>query len=129
MWGDAVAAEAFRRAIAGATEFRREIIRLYGMPEAEIANTLRAADAAGLDLSPLEITTCLRRGEIEVSTRFLPAAENDYDALLAFIADRHGDKLFSRDGCTIDEQVAASCWRARRSGWRSPAQAACWPPV
>ncbi len=106
MWPDAVAAEAFRRAIAGATEFRREIVRLYGMPEAEIANTLRAADAAGLDLSPLEITTCLRRSEIEVSTRFLPAAESDYGALLEFIADRHGDKLFSRDGSTIDDQVA-----------------------
>ena len=32
-----------RQAIAGATVYRREIVRLFGMPEAEIANTLRAA--------------------------------------------------------------------------------------
>ncbi len=49
MWQDAVATEAFQRAIAGATVFRREIVRLFGIPEAEIANTLRAADAAGLN--------------------------------------------------------------------------------
>ncbi len=106
MWPDAVAAEMFRRAIASATVYRREIVRLYGMPEAEIATTLRAADAAGLDLSSLEITTCLRRSEIEVSTRFSPDAQSDYDALLEFIANRHGEKLFSRDGSTIDDQVA-----------------------
>jgi nicotinamide-nucleotide amidase len=106
MWADAVAAEPFQRAIAGATVFRREMLRLYGIPEAEIANTLRAADAAGLKLAPLEITTCLRRAEIEVSTRFEPGAQADYDALVEFIAQRHGRHLFSRDGATIDEQVA-----------------------
>ena len=112
MWADAVASEAFGLAITGATEYRREIVRLYGIPEAEIANTLRAADAAGLRLAPLEITTCLRRGEIEVSTRFEPAAQADYEALVDFIAERHGARLFSRDGRTIDEQVAAALLRA-----------------
>jgi nicotinamide-nucleotide amidase len=107
MWPDAIAAAEFRAAIAGATEYRREIVRLYGLPEAEIANTLRAADLAGVNLEPLEITTCLRRGEIEVATRFEPGAQDDYDALLGFMAERHGDKLFSRDGSTIDDQVAA----------------------
>ncbi len=106
MWRDAVATEAFQGAVVGATEYRREIVRLFGLPEAEIASTLRAAAAAGLDLSPLEITTCLRRGEIEVSTRFEPRSQPEYDALLQFIERRHGRRLFSRDGRTIDEQVA-----------------------
>ena len=66
MWEMARRTEAFAAAIAGAVEYRREIVRLFGIPESEIANTLRAAEAAGLDLAPLEITTCLRRGEIEV---------------------------------------------------------------
>ncbi len=70
MWEMARETEAFAAAITGAVEYRREIVRLFGIPESEIANTLRAAEAAGLDLAPLEITTCLRRGEIEVSTRF-----------------------------------------------------------
>ena len=35
---------------------------------------------------------------------------------------RHGEQLFSRDGRTIDEQVAALLRRrARRSRWLSPA--------
>jgi nicotinamide-nucleotide amidase len=106
MWEMARETEAFAAATAGAVEYRREIVRLFGIPESEIANTLRAAEAAGLDLSPLEITTCLRRGEIEVSTRFQPAGQGAYDAFLDFIRERHADTLYSEDGSTIDDQLA-----------------------
>jgi nicotinamide-nucleotide amidase len=106
MWQTAIETPAFRAATAGATEYRQEIVRLFGIPESEIANTLRAAEDAGLDLRPLEITTCLRRGEIEIATRYEPGAEANYDALLSFVRDRHGDALFSEDGSTIDDQVA-----------------------
>ncbi len=107
MWETATRSEAFIAAIAGATVYRREIVRLYGIPESEIANTLRAAEQAGLPLGELEITTCLRRSEIEVSTRFEPSAQETYDAFVDFIEQRHGKLLFSRDGSTIDEQVTA----------------------
>ena len=107
MWEMAVATEAFRRAIAGAPEYRRGVVRLYGIPESEIANTLRAASDAGLPLSELEITTCLRRGEIEVSTRYETPAESAYESFVEFMAERHRDQLFSRDGSTVDEQVAS----------------------
>jgi nicotinamide-nucleotide amidase len=106
MWEAARATEAFARAIAGAPTYRRAIVRLFGIPESEIANTLRDAEDAGLDLEPLEITTCLRRGEIEVSTVYEPDAQPQYDALLEFIRERHADTLFSEDGSTIDEQLA-----------------------
>jgi nicotinamide-nucleotide amidase len=106
MWEAARQTEAFKAAIANATTYRREIIRLFGIPESEIANTLRAAESAGLSLARLEITTCLRRGEIEIATRYEPPAQPDYDAWLAFIGERHSDTLFSRDGSTIDDQVA-----------------------
>jgi nicotinamide-nucleotide amidase len=107
MWTTAVQADAFQAAIAGATEYRREIVRLFGIPESEIANTLRAAEDEGLELEPgLEITTCLRRGELEIATRFEPDAQGAYDRLLAFIRARHADALFSLDGSTIDDQVA-----------------------
>jgi nicotinamide-nucleotide amidase len=105
MWDTARRTDAFATAIAGATEYRREIVRLYGVPESEIANTLRAAEDEGLKLSGLEITTCLRRGEIEIATRYEPADQRDYDALLEFFRRRHADTLFSLDGSTIDEQV------------------------
>jgi nicotinamide-nucleotide amidase len=106
MWKTATETEAFRSAIVGATTYHRDIVRLFGIPESEIADTLRAAEADGLALAPLEITTCLRRGEIEIATRYEPDAQGDYDLLLEFIRDRHGDTLFSLDGSTIDDQVA-----------------------
>ena len=106
MWETARQTDAFLAAIAGATTYRRQIVRLFGIPESEIANTLRAAQEAGLELDPLEITTCLRRGEIEVATQFEPHAQADYNALLDFIRERHAETLFSEDGSTIDEQVA-----------------------
>ena len=107
MWRMAVDTEAFRASIAGARSYRRSIVRLYGLPESEIANTLRAAQDAGIPLEPLEITTCLRRGEIEVATRYEPSGEAAYESLIEFIADRHGEQLFSRDGSTVDTQVAS----------------------
>lgn len=106
MWETARATDAFAAAIAGATTYLNRVVRLFGIPESEIANTLRAAEEEGLELEPLEITTCLRRGEIEVATRYEPPAQPAYDALLQFIRDRHGRVLFSDDGSTIDEQVA-----------------------
>lgn len=106
MWEMARETEAFKAAIAGAPDYRHAMLRLFGLPESEIASTLRAAAEAGLELGDLEITTCLRRGEIEVSTRYEPTASGDYEALLEFIRQRHGRSLFSEDGSTIDEQVA-----------------------
>jgi nicotinamide-nucleotide amidase len=108
MWQDAIGTDLFKQATAGATVYRTETLRLYGMPEAEIASSLRAADARGLSLDGLEITTCLRRGEIEVATRFEPEWQAAYTELVEFLASRHGTKLFSRDGSTIDEQVAGT---------------------
>jgi nicotinamide-nucleotide amidase len=106
MWESARQTDAFRAAVAGAPVYRRGMLRLFGIPESEIANTLRAAVTAGLSLEPLEITTCLRRGEIEVSTRYEPPAEQAYQSLVDFIRERHGETLFSEDGSTVDEQVA-----------------------
>ena len=106
MWREAVQTEAFQAAVAGAPQYRRGMLRLFGIPESVIASTLRAAEAEGLRLDDLEITTCLRRGEIEVSTRYEPPDAPDYRALAEFIAARHGDTLFSDDGSTVDEQVA-----------------------
>jgi nicotinamide-nucleotide amidase len=88
-------------------KYERGIARLFGIPESEIAASLRGAEDAGLDLGPLEITTCLRRGEIEVSTRYEPAYEAQYKALIDYLAARHGHVLFSPDGETVDAQVAS----------------------
>jgi nicotinamide-nucleotide amidase len=105
MWPAAVAADAFRAAVGAATEYEQRTLRLFGIPESAIAETLRVAEGA-VGLDGLEITTCLRRGEIEVVTRFEPAAAAAYAAFEDVIRERHADTLFSADGSTVDEQVA-----------------------
>jgi nicotinamide-nucleotide amidase len=105
MWPAAVATDAFRAAVAGAVELRQEMLRLYGIPESEIAETLRLAEEAH-GLEGLEITTCLRRGEVEVVTRFSPAAAASYERFVETVRERHADTLFSDDGRTVDQQVA-----------------------
>jgi nicotinamide-nucleotide amidase len=105
MWPAAVQTDAFRAAAAGAVELRQEMLRLYGIPESEIAETLRLAEEAH-GLGGLEITTCLRRGEVEVVTRFSPAAAASYERFVETVRERHADTLFSDDGRTVDQQVA-----------------------
>jgi nicotinamide-nucleotide amidase len=107
MWSAAVKTEALRAAIKDATEYRQAMLRLFGIPESEIAETLRAAEREGVELSRLEITTCLKRGEVEVVTRYEPQEQEVYDAFEAVVRSRHADTLFSDDGSTVDDQVAA----------------------
>jgi nicotinamide-nucleotide amidase len=106
MWSTAVATDAFRAAVSGATEYRQHMLRLFGIPESEIANTMLKAREAGIDLDALEITTCLRRGEVEVVTRYEPPQQDVYDAFAALVAERHPRDLFSTDGTSVDQQVA-----------------------
>jgi nicotinamide-nucleotide amidase len=106
MWETAVQTAPVRAVLDRAGVLVQRILRLYGVPESEIARSLLAIEAGGVALDRLEITTCLRRGEIEIATVFAPEAEPDYRAFAAAIRERHGDTLFSEDGATIDEQVA-----------------------
>ena len=107
MWEAAVATEAFQDAVSGRTEIRQEMLRLFGIPESEIAETLRLAKGDGIALEELEITTCMRRGEIEIVTRYEPASQAEYEAFSEFVASRHADTLFSTDGSSVDIHVAA----------------------
>ncbi len=107
MWRLAVQSDALRAVLAGATVYCRRTLRLFGMPESEIAQTLRVAAAEGVALEHLEVTTCLKRGEVEVVTRYEPPAQDAYDALVAVVRARHADTLFSEDGATVDELLAA----------------------
>jgi len=107
MWSAAVKTDALRAAIEHATEYRQAMLRLFGIPESEIAETLRTAEREGVELNRLEITTCLKRGEVEVVTRYEPGEQGVYDAFEAVVRRRHADTLFSEDGSTVDDQVAA----------------------
>jgi nicotinamide-nucleotide amidase len=107
MWPEAVSTDAFQEAIGGRTQYETQTLRLFGIPESEIAETLRDAEATVDGFSELEITTCLRRAELEVVTRWEPASQPAWEAVRSLIAERHERTLFSTDGSTVDEQVAA----------------------
>jgi nicotinamide-nucleotide amidase len=106
MWRTAVETEAVREALSGRTVYRQETVRMFGLPESGLADTLRDAEEGIEKYRELEITTCLRRGEIEMVTRFEPEAAGVYEELLALLRERHGRDIFSEDGSRIDDQVA-----------------------
>jgi nicotinamide-nucleotide amidase len=108
MWAAAMATEAFRAAVPDTVEYRWRIMRLFGIPESEIVATLGALAEEGVDLGRLEVTTCLRRGEIEIATRYEPGADEAYAAFERGVAARHAGTLFSTDGSTVDDQVATA---------------------
>ena len=102
MWEVAVATPGLREILARAGTLEQRIMRITGVPESQLASVLR-------ELSPpssLEITTCLRRGELEIATVFSPDAAESYASLEGAIVERFGARVFSRDGSTIDEIVA-----------------------
>jgi len=106
MWPTALEAPPVRELLGRATPLHGYTLRLFGIPESEIAKSLRELDAEGVALSDLEITTCLRRGEIEIDVRYRDGTEATADAVRTGFAERHPRHLFSTDGETIDSQVA-----------------------
>jgi competence/damage-inducible protein CinA-like protein len=114
MWPAALKSEFVRAVLSRATPFRGYTLRLIGIPESEIAKTLREVERQ-TDLGALEITTCLRGGELEIEVRYREGADAAADAVRAAVRQRHARYLFSEDGTTIDQQVAALL-RGRRVG-------------
>ncbi|MGY1634466.1 competence/damage-inducible protein A [Geodermatophilus sp. SYSU D01186] len=102
MWPAALADERVQRALAGRSELRQETVRLWGTLESQLAATLREHE-----FPDLEITTCLREGELEIVTRFGPDAQPAYDRLVDVVRAAHGEHLFST-GPTVDDLVAGA---------------------
>ncbi len=106
MWPQALATAEARTVLDRAEPYELASLRLFGIPESEIAQTLREVGAE-VDLSPLEITTCLRRAELHVDVRHRESGKGARDRLFEGIAARHGKFVFSTDGSSLDQQVAA----------------------
>ena len=106
MWPAAVASSDVQQALSGRTVYEQQIVRMFGLAESGLAETLRQAEGIpGFDT--LEITTCLRRGELEMVTRYEPSGTGAYAELMELIHQRHGATIFSQDGSSIDDQIAA----------------------
>jgi competence/damage-inducible protein CinA-like protein len=106
MWPAALETHPVRAILGRAPQLVTTSMRLFGLPESEIAQTLRDVEAGGLDLSPLEITTCLRRAELEIDVRHGPDARDTAAALTDAITARHGPYVTAVDGSSTDEQLA-----------------------
>ncbi|MEO7196308.1 MAG: competence/damage-inducible protein A [Pseudonocardiaceae bacterium] len=105
MWSPALRTPAVAAVLARTRPFASARLRLFGLPESQLAATLREVGQT-LDLTPLEITTCLRRAEIVIDIRHRPGAEAARDGLIEAIRARHARQLFSTDGTSLDDQLA-----------------------
>lgn len=103
MWPSALADPAVQTAISARQELRQHTLRLWGTPESELAATLRGLEP---ELAGLEITTCIRDGELEIVTRLSPQHQSRYDTFATAVAAAYPDTLFSADGRSVDELVA-----------------------
>ncbi|HVO55376.1 MAG TPA: competence/damage-inducible protein A [Solirubrobacterales bacterium] len=106
MWPAALATEPVQAVLARSTPLRAHTMRMFGVPESEIAKSLREIEAEGVALDRVEITTCLRKGEIEIDVRYRDEATEVAEQVREGLKSRHPKETFSLDGSTIDEQVA-----------------------
>ncbi len=106
MWPAAVAAGPVAEVLGRADSYATETMKMFGIPESTLAKTLREIER-DIDLAPLEITTCLRRGaELEIDVRYRETDLELRDALFAAIRERHGGFIYTERGESIDELVA-----------------------
>jgi nicotinamide-nucleotide amidase len=107
MWPRALETEAVQAILSKATPLHGLTMRMFGVPESEIAKSLREIEADdGVDVEAVENTTCLRKGEIEIDVRWREETEGTAMAVRDGLQRRHPKETFSLDGETIDEQVA-----------------------
>src|SRR6201992_2043251 len=107
MWPVALATDGVKAALARATPLHGLTMRMFGVPESEVAKSLREIeDDDGVDVEAVEVTTCLRKGEIEIDVRWRDETEAIAMAVRDGLRRRHERETFSLDGETIDQQVA-----------------------
>lgn len=108
MWSEAVTTAPVRAVLDRAEELRQAEIRAYGPPEAELAGHLARHEEVHGSLAEagLEVTTCVRDGELEIVTRYRPEAQAAYDLLAASLRDGLGAAVFAEGGRRVDDVVA-----------------------
>jgi len=105
MWPAVLAAPAVRDLLAGAEPLAEDTLRLWGALEADLAATLRRIEPGVADL---EISTCLRDGELEIVTRYAPSAAPQLAVLRDAVRADFGPTLVSPDGAGVDDVVGAA---------------------
>ncbi|MBB4135501.1 competence/damage-inducible protein A [Gordonia humi] len=107
MWPAAMQTGPVVRALTDRVPAILQTIRAYGLSEPDLAVSLTEAQKTVDGFDSLEITTCMRGGELEISTQFTENAASAYDALAAFLVERHSDRIYATDGSQIDDLLIA----------------------
>ncbi|MEZ5156695.1 MAG: competence/damage-inducible protein A [Solirubrobacterales bacterium] len=106
MWAQAVGTPPVAAVLGRADDYEVETMKMFGIPESTLAKTLREIER-DIDLGPLEITTCLRRGaELEIDVRNRVSDRTLRDSLFAALRERHERFVYTERGESIDEIVA-----------------------
>jgi nicotinamide-nucleotide amidase len=105
MWPKAVETPAAREVLDRAEPYRTRSVRMFAIPESELAKALREVEE-GADLSALEVTTCLRGGELVIDIRHRAGAEGAAQALVDGLDGRLGQFTYTHDGEAIEEVIA-----------------------
>jgi len=106
MWAAALEEPMLKAVTERATQLLSYRLRMFGTPESELALSLREIEADGLEIDQLEVTTCLRKGEVEIDVRYREGQAETAEALREQLRERHRRTLYSLDGTTVDEMVA-----------------------
>lgn len=105
MWPRALEAGPVRALLERADPYTELQVRMFGIPESELAQSLREIENE-TDLGDLEITTCLRGGELVIDVRHRDGAETAAEALVRGLDDRLGQFAYSFNGESIEDVVA-----------------------
>ncbi len=105
MWPAAMAVDEVRAVLARADDHETATMRMFGIPESQLAQSLREIEASA-DLSSLEITTCMRGFELVIDVRHQRGDREPLEQLESGLRERHERSLFSTDGRSTDDLVA-----------------------
>jgi len=105
MWPRALAAAPAQEALSRAEPYRTMSIRMFGIPESELAQALREIEEGGVPLDRLEVTTCLRGGELVTDVRHREGSEEAAEGLRAGLEERLGRFTYTESGESIEEVV------------------------
>jgi nicotinamide-nucleotide amidase len=102
LWPGALQTEAVHSVVARARPRARRTLRLYGVSESSVAQTLHDAGGEG---DGVDVTVCARDFEIHVDTLVEPGAETRADALAATLRAEHERHVFAEDERPVEEIV------------------------
>ena len=104
MWPRALGTPPAQEVLGRTRPFQTMSIRMFGIPESELAKSLHEVEVDdGVALDDLEITTCLRGGELVTDIRHRPGAEESAEALRAGLEKRLGNFTYTESGESIEE--------------------------